>query len=106
MYCEVGVTGRTLEGLIIISLCLLLLGKNGDSSVGSCGSSSRLESLCSRGARFAASSHLPSLAWLLFQQQHLTNSYLRTKDKAEPVLGGLPERGGKANSFKAYLFFR
>ena len=103
MYCEVGVTGRTLEGLIIISLCLLLLGKNGDSSVGSCGSSSRPESLCSWGARCAAGSQT-SRAWLLFQQQHLTNSYLlSTKNKAEPVLGGLPERDGKANSFKVQV---
>lgn len=32
---------RTLEGLTMISLCLLLLWENGDSSVGSCGSSFR-----------------------------------------------------------------
>ena len=51
--------------------------------------------------RFAASSHVASLTWLLFQQQHLTNSYLlSTKNKAEPVPRRTSREGWKKQTVK------
>ena len=49
--------------------------------------------------RFAGSSHVASLAWLLFQQQHLTNSYLLSRVpriRQNLFLRELPERDGKS----------
>lgn len=51
--------------------------------------------------RFAASSQVASLTWLLFQQQHLTNSYLlSTKNKAEPVPRRTSREGWKKQTVK------